>query len=429
MEVRQQKARQIVAAGKITRGPDHFVVPSQNGSARYRVVPDGLFPSCTCLDFELTGLPCKHLIAVREWVDENRDTPDDVPTAPVPRKTYKQAWVHYNRAQTTEKERFQVLLRDLCAGLAHPPHKGKGRPRVPLADSVFCAALKVYLTFSGRRAMTDIRDAVEKGYIASAPHFNSVLGCLDDESLTPILRALIAESAKPLAAVEVDFAADSSAFTSNKFARWYDAKYGKERTFHVWRKVQMMCGVKTNIVTCAVICDQDGPDSPYLPQLTEETAANFTVSEVSADKGYSSVYGHDAVAGVGGTPFIAFKKTATGGSGGLWERMYHYFAFRRAEFLAHYHKRSNSESVFSSVKRKFGDAIRAKSPTAQANELLMKFLCHNLCVLVQEMNELGIDPVFWKEPEPEPEDSAEPRTVLRFDPLHKKSDNCTSNHQ
>lgn len=411
MESRRQKAGQIVAAGKITRGPDHYVVPSQTGSARYRVVPDGLFPSCTCPDFELTGgQPCKHLLAVREWGDENRDTPPDVPSAPAPRKTYKQDWPNYNRAQTIEKERFQVLLRDPCDGIASPPYKGKGRPRVPLADAVFCAGLKVYLTFSGRRAMTDIRDAEERGHIEKAPHFNSVLNCLEDPALTPVLRHLIAESARPLATVETDFAADSSAFTSNKFARWYDAKYGKERTFHVWQKVQMMCGVKTNIVTAAVVCDQDGPDSPYLPELVKETAAHFTLSEVSADKGYSSVYGHDAVAASGATPFIAFKKTATGGSGGLWQRMYHYFAFRREEFLRHYHKRSNAESVFSMVKRKFGDSLRSKSREAQVNELLMKFLCHNLCVLVQETQELGIAPVFWPDTEP----NAESRNVIRF---------------
>lgn len=70
--------------------------------------------------------------------------------------------------------------------------------------------------------------------------------------------------------------------------------------------------------------------------------------------------------------------------------VYHYFEFRRDEFLAHYHKRSNAESVFSSVKRKFGDALRSKSRSAQVNELLLKFLRHNLCVLNDEVNELGI---------------------------------------
>jgi myo-inositol catabolism protein IolC len=28
---------------------------------------------------------------------------------------------------------------------------------------------------------------------------------------------------------------------------------------------------------------------------------------------------------------------------------------------------------------------------------LCKFLCHNICVLIQEMYELGIEPEFWQE--------------------------------
>jgi hypothetical protein len=31
------------------------------------------------------------------------------------------------------------------------------------------------------------------------------------------------------------------------------------------------------------------------------------------------------------------------------------------------------------------------------NEVLCKFLAHNLCVLIQEQCELGIETVFWKE--------------------------------
>jgi hypothetical protein len=35
------------------------------------------------------------------------------------------------------------------------------------------------------------------------------------------------------------------------------------------------------------------------------------------------------------------------------------------------------------------------------NESSRKLLAHNLCVLVQEEHQLGIEPVFWKEEEKE----------------------------
>lgn len=415
MQSRELRGLEIAARFRITRDGELWSVPSQSGPRAYRV--DLSAGTCTCPDYEDRQLPCKHQIAAALVRDREGSaavavsvpsvpTTDREPLPPKKRPTYKQVWSAYNRAQVREKRMFQELLRDLCAGLPGPTERRRGQQPVLLSDAIFAACFKVYSTFSGRRFMTDLSDAAERGYLSKALHYNSIFKLMGSATLTPILRQLIAESAKPLASVEVDFAADSSAFSGSRFERWYDVKHNRAHTEHAWTKLQMACGVKTNIVSSAVICEQDGPDSPYLPQLVNETAANFTVNEFSADKGYSSTYGHDAVAAVGGTPFIAFKKSATGGSGGLWEKMYHYFAFRKDEFLAHYHKRSNAETVFSMVKAKFGDAIRSKSRTAMVNEVLLKILAHNLCVLVQEIHELGIAPAFWSESCPPKEGGA-----------------------
>ena len=65
--------------------------------------------------------------------------------------------------------------------------------------------------------------------------------------------------------------------------------------------------------------------------------------------------------------------------------------------MEHYHKRSNVESTFMMIKAKFGDSLRSKIERAQVNEALCKVLCHNICVVIQSMYELGIDPVFWTE--------------------------------
>jgi hypothetical protein len=46
------------------------------------------------------------------------------------------------------------------------------------------------------------------------------------------------------------------------------------------------------------------------------------------------------------------------------------------------------------IKAKFDDHVRSKTPVAMANEVLRKIICHNICVLIQEASELGIDPVF-----------------------------------
>lgn len=63
--------------------------------------------------------------------------------------------------------------------------------------------------------------------------------------------------------------------------------------------------------------------------------------------------------------------------------------------MAHYHKRSNVEATFKAVKMKFGDKLKAKTFTAQKNELLCKFIAHNIVCVIHEMKELGIKPQFF----------------------------------
>ena len=132
-----------------------------------------------------------------------------------------------------------------------------------------------------------------------------------------------------------------------------------------------------------------------LPDLVDTTAKNFTISEISADKGYGSVKNYKAIQRHGAVPYIAFKSIHTGRAEGLWKKMFHYFQFRRDEFLAHYHKRNNVESTFSMIKAKFGDHLRSKTDAAMVNEVLCKIICHNICCLIQEAHELGITTEFW----------------------------------
>jgi len=43
-------------------------------------------------------------------------------------------------------------------------------------------------------------------------------------------------------------------------------------------------------------------------------------------------------------------------------------------------------------KGKFESSMRSKSEMGQVNEVLCRVLCHNICVLIRAMHELGIEP-------------------------------------
>lgn len=395
MEAREQRGLQLADTARISRKKSGgWSVPSQGSGGRYSVEMDGDSPSRACPDHEFRGEKRKHIYAV-EYTLKRETAPDGTETVTeTVRVTYGQNWKAYNAAKTEEKDRFASLLADLCRG-APQPEQTTGRPRLPLSDMAFASVFKVYCGFSSRRFTCDLKEAHEDGLISKAPHFNSVSNYLSDPVLTNILKELVTISSLPLAAVETDFAVDSSGFSTSTYARWFDHKYGVEKQKREWFKAHLICGVQTNVVTGVDISGWTVHDNYFFAPLIKATAKNFAISEVSADKAYLSHGNTELVERLGGTPFIPFKsRNVARIEDSMWTKMYHYFMYRREEFLAHYHKRSNVETAFSMIKGKFGVAVKSKSEIGQVNEVLCKVLCHNICVLVQAIHELGIEPVF-----------------------------------
>lgn len=394
---REQRGRELAKRGGIKPIGSRYAVPSSAGAGGYIV--DIVDDVCSCPDHETRRMRCKHIEAVLFWlVWEGAVTA--TAEAPAKRKTYRQNWPAYNEAQTTEKARVESLLKSLCEGIAEPaPSPKGGRPSIPVRDKVFAAVMKVYTTFSGRRASTDIRDCAERGHIEDAPHYNSVFRCLESAETTAILTRLIEESAAPLAEIENvagQFAQDSTGFSTAVFDRWFSQKHGKLMSQHTWTKLHIMCGTTTNVVTAVRVSDEG--DCPLLPALLNRTAERFSVKEVSADKAYLSVDNLEAIEAVGAVPFVPFKINSTGMSNKSphWRRMWAHFTLKTEEFLARYHRRSNVESTMNMIKSKFGGAVRSKLPTAQVNEVLCKVLCHNLACIVHAITEFGIEVDFAK---------------------------------
>lgn len=370
-----------------------FKVKSQSKYGYYEVKSTSEGMTCTCSDYVKRGGVCKHIIATRFYLEVHKDTPNGTVTEKV-HLTHAQAWEAYNKAQMEEIKIFDALLEDLVQSIPEPEQTA-GRPRIPLKESLFCAIQKVYSQLSSRRAHSLFQNAVTKGQIEHAPHFNVPSKLFNDPEITPILHELVTLSSLPVAELESDFAVDSTGFRTTTFGAYYGDKYGKKREHH-WLKAHIATGVKTNIVTGITITHDNSGDSPQFKPLVEKTAEHFSIREVSADGAYSSRDNLDVVGDIGGTAYIPFKKTATGRSHGsvLWKKMYHYFQLNRDEFMDHYHKRSNIEATNAAIKRKFGETLKSKNPTAQVNELLAKIVAYNLTVVIHEMYENGIEPDF-----------------------------------
>src|SRR4051812_42093388 len=138
MDAREQKGRALSLDKRVRHvsGPT-WAVPSQSNEASAYIV-NAQAATCTCPDYELRRVRCKHIIAV-EIVRTVETAPDGSKTVTesikVTRKTYVQDWPRYNAAQCAEKETVQVLLRGLCDGLVTPAHPGRGPKPIAYSDA------------------------------------------------------------------------------------------------------------------------------------------------------------------------------------------------------------------------------------------------------------------------------------------------------
>ena len=161
-----------------------------------------------------------------------------------------------------------------------------------------------------------------------------------------------------------------------------------------YSKLHIISGCKTNVICSAKVTKGNAHESPYFKPLLDDTARIFNIKEVSADAGYLSRDNVKAIDKIGAVPFIAGKKNVNiPGKSGLrtpWNNMLRLWKRHQMFFAEHYHRRSNVESTFGSLKRKFGDFCRCKKESSQTNEILCKIVCYNASVLSEALLEYDL---------------------------------------
>lgn len=290
-------------------------------------------------------------------------------------------WRSYKPA-TSEPERLPQLLKLLCESIEVQEDASTAR-RIALArrEALFGAVMSIY---SGRRAETDLKVCVERGYLSRVCGYRTRLRVLKDSATTATLTRLIEESAGPLSELETvtgQFAAGS--MMDN---RWCDLK------------LNFMIGAATRVVTSAQVSP---PSSGYrfLPELVAATALRFQVKEVSADAAYLSVRNLEAIDQVGAVPLIPLRANAIlTPKSALWRRLV-VAASLDEGFRRRLLRRSRVEATFAAMKALgAGGPLRSKDVVVRANAMLVVVLLHNLTCLCRAIEELGRTADFGLEP-------------------------------
>jgi|SRR3989344_7982761 len=164
-------------------------------------------------------------------------------------------WTAYNKAQTSEKLLVLRIINDAvnCLPIDYS-YKGNGRPSIGLDDMLKCCIIKVYNGFSFRRTTIDLRYAYALRFINQVPHFNTVKSYMQKEELMPYLRQLYKILSMPLVGIEEIFATDATGFSTFSKKHWSDLRLDVKAKMD-FKKLHVTCGVKTKIITSAIVTE------------------------------------------------------------------------------------------------------------------------------------------------------------------------------
>jgi transposase len=298
-----------------------------------------------------------------------------------------------DEAAVREKGEFMLLLSELCRTVESQLPATR-RPRLPLHDVVYAMALKTYLTFSTARSMHDVGQAKEKGFIGEIPHHSSIDKYMQAKGVTPYLEELIRRSSLPLRPFERDFAIDSTPFESCHFYAHKNKKTGEVVIGRRGVRLHIICGVRSHIITAAMVSASYKHDTKFFEPLLRMThALKFNIDSIAGDKGYFSERNMLLAKELGVKAYLTPKRNASAEGKNRsqeWRDSVSQYRENEENSAKHYRMRSNVETTFSIIKRVFGNRLRTKLTTAQVNEVLCKVLCQNLRVLIQYKFQLGI---------------------------------------
>jgi hypothetical protein len=152
------------------------------------------------------------------------------------------------------------------------------------------------------------------------------------------------------------------------------------RRKRAWPKLTAVVHTHSHLILGAVTGTGPTQDSPDFAPAVRQAAALLAFDTVLADAGYDAEHNHRLCREELGMhrSVIALNPRNTGRR---WPKTPYRRAMRRRFPRALYHQRWHAESGFSQHKRRLGSALTARSTAAQARELALRVLAHNLMLL------------------------------------------------
>ncbi len=174
---------------------------------------------------------------------------------------------------------------------------------------------------------------------------------------------------------------DASGIRTDKKSAWFCFKIKKTISKRDCEKLHLAVCSDLLLILNWRITAWRKHDSPFFKILLMPIKI---LGIVRGDKGYLSRANFQFCADKKGCAFIPFKSNSTcrPKSKPAWKFSFNLWEKFNTIYMSIYHQRSKIESVFSVIKKRFGDKVSCKSSSMRRKEIALRLIAYNLKILI-----------------------------------------------